>query len=150
MRWHGWHKEREEFKAHQGVKVSIENDGAMVEAPDVFVLHRLGTTGLADKNNGLMTGQNSGYQAINLAYLLGAARIVLLGFDMKRGADGRAHWFGDHPVQTQDYIYSAMLQNFPKLARRLKELGIEVINCTPDSALDAFPRNELARVLPHP
>ena len=41
-------------------------------------------------------GGNSGFQAINLAFLWGATRIILLGFDCKAVA-GKDHWFGQHP-----------------------------------------------------
>ncbi|HCZ48509.1 MAG TPA: hypothetical protein DCZ11_05850, partial [Gammaproteobacteria bacterium] len=36
-------------------------------------------------------GGNSGYQALNLAVLLGAERVILLGYDMHGG-----HWHGRH------------------------------------------------------
>jgi hypothetical protein len=41
-------------------------------------------------------GSNSGFQAVNLAIVWGAARIVLVGFDM-RVVGGKRHFFGDHP-----------------------------------------------------
>lgn len=77
----------------------------------------------------------------------GAARIVLVGYDMKPAADGRAHWFGDHPIKTDRAVFSAMLNNFATLPEPLKRLGVEVINCTPDSALKVFPTDDLARLL---
>ena len=44
-------------------------------------------TGISNhpKRNRIAWNKNSGYSAINLAYYLGAKRIVLLGFDMKDG-----------------------------------------------------------------
>lgn len=106
---------------------------------------------LSAKPNGLATGQNSGYQAINLAYLLGCRRVLLLGYDLQLGAGGREHWFGAHPVKTVPAHFSAFLQNFARLARELPK-GFEVVNCTPGGALDCFPRalleDELARLLP--
>ena len=38
--------------------------------------------GLSRTQGVIHQGKNSGYQALNLAYLLGAKRILLLGYDM--------------------------------------------------------------------
>lgn len=84
-------------------------------------------------------GGNSGYQCINLAYLWGARRIVLLGFDMQR-TDGKAHWFGDHPQGLHNNSpYDKWLRNFDRLAADLKAEGVEVINATRKTALRCFP-----------
>jgi hypothetical protein len=83
-------------------------------------------------------GYNSGYQAINLAYLWGAKRIILLGFDCK-DINGQAHWFGQHPQglnQTQNY--AIWISSFSQLAKDLEAQNVEVINCSTDSALECF------------
>jgi hypothetical protein len=93
-------------------------------------------------------GGNSGYQALNLAVLMGAERIVLLGFDMKPGADGRRHWFGEHPgALRKDSPYRDWIENFRTTLPDLEKSGVEVINCTPGSALDCFPIADLKDVL---
>lgn len=92
-------------------------------------------------------GANSGYQAINLAYLLGASRILLLGFDMKP-AGRRMHWFGDHPGKLRKALpFPQWIKNFDALAADLRQAGITVLNCTPGSALTCFPRADLAEAL---
>ena len=88
---------------------------------------------------------NSGAQAINLAYLLGATRIILLGYDM--GATGNTHWFGSHPKGMANGNYSQYVANFNRLADDLKREGVEVINCTRKTALNQFKRAELGSVL---
>lgn len=93
-------------------------------------------------------GGNSGYQAINLAYLWGANRIILLGFDMRR-VDNRAHWFGDHPRAKgfhNPVAFEHWIRMFDGLARDLKREGVEVINCTPGSALRCFATNDIHRI----
>lgn len=93
------------------------------------------------------TGGNSGYQVIGLAYHLGAARIVLLGYDMQK-VQGKSHWHGDHPKNLkQSSPYQAWVGRFEALALDLKAEGVEVINCTPGSALRFFPMAELKDVL---
>ena len=92
-------------------------------------------------------GNNSGYQAINLAYLLGATKIILLGFDMKR-KQGKTHFFGDHPYHkpTQgpnDEVMQRWCRNFVQLAADLKSEGVVVYNATRETVLTAFERKEL-------
>ena len=85
-------------------------------------------------------GDNSGYQAINLAYLWGAGRIILLGFDMQR-TGGRAHFFGDHPgALNSGTQYTDFAPHFWQLADDLRAEGVEVINCTRETALACFTR----------
>lgn len=94
-------------------------------------------------------GGNSGYQAINLAYLMGAKRIILLGFDCKP-VDGKDHWFGQHPnglIQIQPY--QLWMNHFPSLAKDLENRDIEVINCSPDSAIQCFKKMSIEDVCLH-
>jgi uncharacterized Rossmann fold enzyme len=86
-------------------------------------------------------GGNSGYQAINLAYHLGAERVILLGYDMHCHS-GQSHWFGDHP---KDFASNTQYERFIKRFRTIKpaDYGIEILNCSRVTALDAFPRYSL-------
>ncbi len=101
----------------------------------------------------IRTGRNSGYQAIHLAAHLGVARVLLIGYDMKVGADA-THWHGTrvHP-QRRDMLIDkgvfekAMLPCFETLVEPMARRGIEVLNCTPGSALDVWPRARLEDVL---
>ena len=93
-------------------------------------------------------GANGGYQAINLAYLFGAKKIILLGFDHKRGADGKSHHHGDHPAKiNKDMPFKTWLSNSYRLAEDLEKEGIEVINSTRDTALNCFPLVKLEAAL---
>ena len=88
---------------------------------------------------------NSGAQAINLAYLLGATRIILLGYDM--GATGNTHFFGSHPKGMANGNYNQYVANFNRLADDLKREGVGVINCTRKTALTQFKIAALSDVL---
>jgi hypothetical protein len=91
---------------------------------------------------------NSGAQAINLAYLFGARRIVLLGFDMKLGPKGEKHHHPDHPAPlVQEQLFDEWIHKFEPLARDLAAAGVEVINCTPGSALPCFPMATLEETM---
>ena len=83
-------------------------------------------------------GGNSGYQAINLAYLMGAKEINLIGFDMQR-TNNMSHWHGDHPRQCINQSpYHAWLKNFDQLSKDLNDLNIDVTNYTRVTALKCF------------
>jgi hypothetical protein len=91
-------------------------------------------------------GSNSGFQAINLAILFGATTIVLVGFDMT-AAGRKRHFFGDHPKPLGNAAkYEHFIPAFRRAAKTLPA-GIEIINCTPDSALDCFPKMPLSEAL---
>lgn len=107
---------------------------------------RNGGNDFSSQQNTLGTGMNSGYQAINLGYLAGAARALLVGYSMRLLDDGRAHWFGDHPIKTHPAIFSSMLQHFRKLSRKAPR-DFEIVNATEGSALDCFPRRSLESAL---
>lgn len=92
-------------------------------------------------------GGNSGYQAVNLAYLWGARRIVLLGYDMQH-TGGASHWHGDHPWKkgVKPPVHT-WLPRFTQLAEDLEREGVEVVNATRHTALKCFPRQPLEEVV---
>ncbi len=124
---------------------------SLCDSSDPFVkrLRNAGRNGkLSDNPSSLAHGSNSGYQALNLAVLLGATRIVLLGIDMK--VDGaRTHWHQGHgqDAHTIAHRMKTMAGYFPRLLEPLRRAGVEVINCSMDSALTCFPKVPLAEIL---
>ena len=91
---------------------------------------------------------NSGVQALNLAFLWGYRRIVLLGFDMKLGPNKERHFHADHPHPcVQNQVFGEWLHKLEKVARDLRAEKCEVLNCTPGSALTLFPMPKWEDVL---
>ncbi len=88
---------------------------------------------------------NSGAGAIAVAALSGATRVLLLGYDCRHAADGRRHWHGDHPPGTAGNAAPQTVAKWPAQFRKLREAfpRLEIINCTRETALDAFPRAKL-------
>jgi hypothetical protein len=87
-------------------------------------------------------GRNSGFQATNLAILMGGNPIVLVGFDMH----GASH-FCKRPAGlkiTRDYAQFALV--FDEAAKLLPP-GIEIWNATPGSRISGFKRVKLEDVL---
>jgi len=119
------------------------------EAARVYRLNHInGEPGAVSKRpNSIPLGGNSGFQAVALAIHFGAARVILLGYDM-RNAGKLAHWHGNHtrlgnPVPAR---FREWCGHFETLNRYLPA-GVSVINATPDSAIGCFPRMSLRDAL---
>jgi hypothetical protein len=113
--------------------------------PAVKVLRNTGRTGFDPHPACLRTLNNSGAQALQIAVHARAARILLLGFDMKG-----EHWHGAHPRGLTNQKQSSLagwVVLYRELARELAARGVSVINCTLNSALDCFPKEPLEDVL---
>lgn len=92
----------------------------------------------------ICTGHNSAFQAMGLAVLWGASRIVFLGLDLKTGPDGKDHWFGNYEKLTSPRSALGMFREaFTHAAPQLTARGIEVVNASRDTALECFPRISL-------
>jgi hypothetical protein len=163
-RWHRWMSEgidlpairlkakdvRKRWHDFGGQKCTIEAD-KLLDDHLVHVLrnrdHPHHGVGLSRDPRALVTGRNSGWQAINLAVLAGAKKIVLLGFDGQQDKEGRSHWHGDHPRPTPQAAYSEYALSMSSGENALIDAGVEVLNCSPGSAINSFPKCELASAL---
>ncbi len=95
--------------------------------------------GLSRRDGIIFTGGvvgNSGAQAINLAFLFGARRIVLVGMDM-----GGDHFFGKHPkaMGSTDSGYEGMIRSMAQMAAELHSEGVEIINTSDVSRIGYWP-----------
>lgn len=107
--------------------------------------------GISTDPSRVHSGGHGGHQAINLAVLLGASSIVLLGFDFQPGPTGQHHFFGDHPNRSH-VNYSDKIRHFSTLAADLAALDIPIVNCSrataiPDSVIRRRPLAETLRDL---
>jgi hypothetical protein len=95
-----------------------------------------------NKQEGLVWATNTGETAINLALVLGAKRVFLLGFDMNKMADGTTHWH-DQPLENQgEEQYVKFAGGFGIFANDVKSVfpDREIINITEGSSrLRMFP-----------
>lgn len=113
--------------------------------------------------------KNSGAASISLACQLGVSRIVLLGFDMDFDSSNKhTHWFGSHwekvggpfdrhgqrrkpPENNRNerakgsFLHGTRV--FDVIAEEAKELGVEIINASPNSAIQSLPKVSVSEVL---
>lgn len=84
---------------------------------------------------GFTTATNSGLQGMRVAEMMGAKRILLLGFDMHG-----SHFFGPHPAP----LTNTSPDRFKKLIKQFDHWkGCEVVNLTPGSAIPHFAMGSL-------
>lgn len=140
------------WEAHQGVQsfTGLKYAGERVCREWGVTSLRIGTEqGLSADPCVLNHGKNSGYQAIGLSVHFGAAKIVLLGYDMQAADDGREHWFGSHPKHVRKGLpLQSFIRNFGTLVQPLRSLGVEIINCSRRTALPWFPQMPIEEALP--
>ena len=91
----------------------------------------------------ICTQTNSGLLGLDYWIRRGAQRVLLLGIDM-RGT----HYFGPHLTlrNTTPAWFEVLLAQFAVYAKQLPP-GVEVVNCSLDSALEVFPKRALDDVL---
>ncbi len=134
-----WWKHTPGALTFAGIRTSME------EVQGVHLIARAGRVGCGDEKDSIYTLGNSGAQAIQLAVKAGAARVLLLGMDMSGG-----HWHGEHSAplrSTHPDIYAVWRDWMGTLAAGLEQRGIEVLNCSPDSALTCWPKVGLDEAL---
>jgi len=87
-------------------------------------------------------GTNSGFGAVNLAFLKRASRIVLLGFDFNSGGK---HWHKGYPWQGRpnNVMYSKWAERLEEAAPQLKLAGIEVLDASPNGQMTKYPKIDL-------
>jgi hypothetical protein len=122
-RWWAHHKEAMNFK---GLKFTAAPDFRPVNGVERFP---------ADSHT------NSGLLGIKVAVHMGATQVLLLGFDL-RGS----HYFGKHPEPLKNTT-AQRFESFKKQFAGYRPKGVEIINCTSGSALDCYPKRDLADCL---
>ena len=140
-----WNTYRGEAMKFPGIKIG----GAAVPRWDG--LHRLAFSGTGPydpRPTHVVAGHNSGYQAVHIAAHFGATRILLFGFDMKE-VGGKRHYFGSHPAPLNSRgRFAIWIKHMRMLSAALAKHGVEVVNCTPGSALTGFKVSTLDQEFP--
>lgn len=99
------------------------------------------------RNGMIHYGSNSGFQAVNLAIeYFGARHITLVGFDM-RLVEGVEHFWGNYqaaPFHAPDF---AMFLSYFEAAAKAMPDGVRIVNATPGSALNCFPKMSYAEAV---
>lgn len=120
----GWWKAHPEAANFEGLKF-----GAMPSFRSVPKVERLS----------IVTHTNSGLLGLMVAVNLGAKRVLLCGVDLNQPGE---HFFGRHLMPLKATTPQRM-EVFKQQFRNYRPRGIEIINCSPSSDLDCYPRGTL-------
>jgi len=145
-KWY-WHNRDYLQKEFSGLMVTVNarvpgREPGVENEPNVNVIRRGGSRGVLFDGDAICWNKSSGGAAINLAVLFGAKRIVLLGYDMKRGG-GMKNFIPHHWESTNSNPYEGMMMTMEHLKTFTDKRGIEILNATPGSALNVFPKVNL-------
>lgn len=89
---------------------------------------------------------NSGLLGVKVAVLMGATTVLLCGFDLHSPGE---HFFGRHGGSLRSTTAQRM-EAFKRQFERYQPRGVEIINCTPGSALRVYPTASLNACLAEP
>lgn len=109
-------------------------------APDRLIkMRRKMPPGLDQPNDCLSVDRTTATGAIDLAVKLGAARIVLLGIDGRKGPDGKAYHHEPYRRPFPVDAFSRHRTDLAMMAKALHARGVECLLGTPSAYSDLWP-----------
>jgi len=133
---------QEALAASKTVKVSCHRKTSIYKDIKYMPTDNNHLYGVSNRPGYVSWNHNSGAAAISLAVQLGATRIYLLGFDMN-AYKGERHWHKLYTRKSKRPPFQRHLHGFFAIAREARELGVEIINVNPTSAIDTLPKKTL-------
>ncbi len=128
---------RQAFEAFGGIRLWLDVERSSCP-PGIYSIPSAGDIGWTKSlKTGLFHGQNSGYGALNLAIVLGANPIYLLGYDCALGPGGEQNYHDGYPAPTNPDVLNIFRRAFEEGADLLQD-GPWIINLNPDSAIRCF------------
>ncbi len=136
------------FRKHEKVLADYGNKAAVFTNYDAFHHTKIPWLWyLRRELKGLHTdalgwNRNTGSSALNLALLLGASVIYLLGFDMHLSPNREANWHSNNVDKPNPAVYKLFLKDFEVVKKDWLEKfpDRKIINVTDDSDLEIFPK----------
>lgn len=138
FRWWVHHKIKDAFKEFTNPVVT--NNTKCKDEKRLIWFKRL-STGYYDDGVTLGWNGNTGSSAINLALVLGASRIFLLGYDMEKQGI-KANWHDRQLSKPNARCYRRYIKAFHTSVQDIEKKwpDVEIINLNPDSQLTVFPK----------
>lgn len=143
-------KNRSGLAQFPGIKVTCNTNmgpnaskGKLKTDNSIKLLQQIGSKGISKNPQSVCWNGNTGGAAINLAIHTGVKKIILVGFDMRLIND-QQHWhqlYGKREInehRLRKLPFDRHLRCFLPIAKAAKRLGVEIINASPDSAIEEF------------
>jgi hypothetical protein len=137
------------FELHRkGIEKYTKEGGLLVtNCPQLVNTHlpwlkQMGREALGLHKDALGWNSNTGSSALNLALILGAKRVFLLGFDLGKSPDGKSNWHKNTLDNPGEDIFQRWTDGFVVCGKHLKSKfsDREVFNVTNGSRLEVFPK----------
>lgn len=159
--WDYWWKEDPEIRSNRYRRYTTrpELEG---KYPGLEYIQEVWIPGLSRDPTCIAAHHGTGPQAVNIAYLMGATRIVLVGWDMRfpGKVDNRTYreprrYLGEDPLTLNHWPRTEADGSLGGLIAEMETIhpgdyGIEIINATPNSAMTCFPMMELKDAIATP
>lgn len=133
------------MKTYEGMIVTTSNTMPTPETKKMRKAHP--PPALALDADALAMRRTSTQAAINLAVHFGVNRIVLLGIDMNKAPNGITHHHAKHPWPVVEGCWDVQMKELAATAPLLKLRGVEVINASPVSRIDWWPKKDIEDLL---
>jgi len=140
------------WKGYSGRKVVLKYDRKAKLDESVFYVNSLKKPVISlDVQYGIYAGNNSGFGGMMLAIALGCKEIYLLGVDLKIDEKKKkTHFHEGYRKQNIKNLIKALERfkmEFERFAGNIEKLGIKVINCNLNSALNCFSKKDIKGIL---
>lgn len=121
---------------------ALTNQPRLVQRNPYSWLHTIGRRGSGLHKDALGWNNNTGALAINLALVLGAKKIYLLGYDLGIVPGGKANWYSDVVKPPNHALFAKFTRGFGQVEKDRKILfpNCEVVNVSDVSKLEVFPK----------
>lgn len=113
----------------------------------IFGITKVPKTSAKEFDGQSAIGTSSGQHAICCAIMMGAKKVILLGFDCQH-TDGKRHHHEDHPKGFGNADRpERWIKEHQALASGAEKLGVRIINCTRQTALKCYEQKPLSEAL---
>lgn len=139
---------RAAFYKYGGLKLTTARE--IFKGKGIKYLRRLDApAGLATSPDSVAMSRTSAQAAMNVAYHLGATRIVLVGVDNAPAATGKVHCHAEYPKRWPRYAsgWADKQAALKTIVKPLADAGIVVLNASPISTLPWWPIVNLEDVI---
>lgn len=148
-----WEWRQNAWKDFAGLKVT-QDPNAVAQFPQLKKInlrrqHDPVKHFLMDEWGEIGSGQGSGFQVVNWLAQLAVKGMALLGYDGCT-IDSKLHWHGRHEGRLNNPNQSTFVgwkQWMENAAPKLRELNIEMVNCSMVSTIGCFPRHSVEDML---
>lgn len=151
--WQWWDEYWHEIKNYDCHKWTPRIESA--EKYGINYIEEIWQPGLSKDKQFIHAHHGSGPQIVNVALHYGVKRMILIGWDMRypgkvndRQYTGKRHYFGEYPQNLQHWPRTGPNGELAGLIKEMETIkpedyGIEIINCTPGSAMTCFQMDDL-------